>query len=32
VVRHFHPGGQYVDGDPAHTALVGVIERLLAES
>lgn len=31
VVRHVHPGGQYVDGDAAHAELVAVIERLLAE-
>ncbi len=32
VVRHVHPGGQYVDGDPAHADLRTVIERLLAET
>jgi peroxiredoxin len=31
VVRHFHPGGQYVDGDAAHAELAAAIERLLAE-
>jgi peroxiredoxin len=31
VVQHVHPGGQYVDGDAAHTKLSAVIERLLAE-
>jgi len=31
VVRHVHPGGQYVDGDPSHKQLQAVIERLLAE-
>jgi peroxiredoxin len=31
VVRHFHPGGQYVDGDAAHTELTAAVERLLAE-
>jgi peroxiredoxin len=32
VVRHVHPGGQYVDGDAAHAELIAVIERLLAET
>jgi len=32
VVRHVHPGGQYVAGDPAYADLQSVIERLLAES
>ena len=32
VVRHVHPGGQYVEGDPAYAELTSVIERLLAES
>jgi peroxiredoxin len=32
VVRHVHPGGQYVDGDAAHAELVAVVERLLAET
>jgi peroxiredoxin len=31
VIRHVHPGGQYVDGDPAHAELQAAIERLLAE-
>lgn len=31
VVRHVHPGGQYVAGDPAHAAMTAQIERLLAE-
>lgn len=31
VVRHVHPGGEYVDGDPAQTEMRAVIERLLAE-
>lgn len=29
VVRFVHPGGQYVAGDPAYTALTAAIERLL---
>jgi peroxiredoxin len=32
VVRHVHPGGQYVAGDAAHAELKAVIERLLLES
>jgi thiol-disulfide isomerase/thioredoxin len=32
VVRHVHPGGQYVDGDAAHAELRAVIDRLLAET
>lgn len=32
VVRHVHPGGQYVQGDAAYAELRAVIERLLAES
>lgn len=32
VVRHVHPGGQYVEGDPAHRELSSVIDKLLAES
>lgn len=32
VVRHVHPGGQYVEGDPEYAELQAVIERLLAES
>jgi peroxiredoxin len=31
VVRLVHPGGQYVDGDPAHREMTSTIERLLAE-
>lgn len=31
VVRHVHPGGQYVDGEAGHSELVAAIERLLAE-
>jgi peroxiredoxin len=29
VIRHVHPGGQYVEGDAAYAELVSVIERLL---
>jgi peroxiredoxin len=32
VVRHVHPGGQYVRGDKAHDELRAVVERLLAET
>ncbi|NVB81357.1 MAG: TlpA family protein disulfide reductase [Kofleriaceae bacterium] len=32
VVRHVHPGGQYVAGDAGYAELRAVIERLLAES
>jgi thiol-disulfide isomerase/thioredoxin len=31
VVRHVHPGGQYVEGDRDHAALKAKIEDLLAE-
>ncbi len=31
VIRHVHPGGQYVAGEPAHAEMVAAIERLLAE-
>ena len=31
VIRHIHPGGQYVKGDPAHAALQSRIEQLLSE-
>lgn len=31
VVRHVHPGGQYVAGDHAAVELRAVVERLLAE-
>ena len=29
IVRHVHPGGEYREGDPAHSKLIEVIERLL---
>jgi len=32
IVRHVHPGGEYVEGDPAYHELSSVIERLLTES
>jgi peroxiredoxin len=32
VIRHVHPGGSYVEGEPAHAELRAVIERLLAET
>jgi peroxiredoxin len=32
VLRHVHPGGQYLAGEPAHDELRAAIERLLAES
>ncbi|MDQ3338372.1 MAG: TlpA family protein disulfide reductase [Myxococcota bacterium] len=32
VIRHVHPGGQYVEGDPAYGEMQAAIERLLAES
>lgn len=32
VVRHVHPGGQYVEGDPGYAGLQAAIERLLAET
>jgi peroxiredoxin len=32
VIRHVHPGGSYVEGDPAYTEMRTAIERLLAES
>ncbi|WP_394835727.1 redoxin family protein [Pendulispora rubella] len=32
VVRHVHPGGQYVEGDAAHAKLKATIAQLLAES
>ncbi len=32
VIRHVHPGGQYVAGDPAYQAMQSKIEQLLAES
>jgi peroxiredoxin len=31
VVRHVHPGGEYVEGQSPHTELRAVIEKLLAE-
>jgi peroxiredoxin len=31
VVRHVHPGGSYVEGDPAYAELQRDIEKLLAE-
>jgi peroxiredoxin len=31
VIRHVHPGGSYVEGEPAHDELRAVVERLLAE-
>jgi peroxiredoxin len=31
VVRHVHPGGEYIEGDPAHQKLTSVLEELLAE-
>jgi peroxiredoxin len=31
VIRHIHPGGQYVKGDEAYTAMKAKIEELLAE-
>jgi len=32
VVRHVHPGGQYVKGDAAYEAMRAAIERLLAQA
>ena len=32
VVRHVHPGGQYVEGDTAHQKLTSMIEQLLKEN
>lgn len=32
VIRHVHPGGQYVEGDPAYADMQANIEKLLAES
>jgi peroxiredoxin len=32
VVRHVHPGGQYVEGDPGYAGMQAAIERLLAET
>jgi len=31
VIRHIHPGGQYVRGDTDHTRLEAMIEKLLDE-
>jgi peroxiredoxin len=31
VIRHVHPGGSYVEGEPAHAELRAQVERLLAE-
>ncbi|MEW6304313.1 MAG: TlpA disulfide reductase family protein [Verrucomicrobiota bacterium] len=31
VIRHIHPGGQYVKGDADYAAMKAAIERLLAE-
>lgn len=31
VVRHVHPGGQYVDGDASYGGMQAAIEQLLAE-
>lgn len=31
VIRHVHPGGSYVEGEPAYDALRAAIDRLLAE-
>jgi peroxiredoxin len=31
VIRHIHPGGQYIEGDESHRALREAIETLLAE-
>ena len=31
VIRHVHPGGSYVAGEPAFDEMRAVIERLLAE-
>jgi len=32
VVRHVHPGGEYVEGETSHAQLRAVIEKLLAET
>ncbi|MGE0548681.1 MAG: TlpA family protein disulfide reductase [Kofleriaceae bacterium] len=32
VVRHVHPGGQYVEGEPSYAELQAAIDRLLAEN
>lgn len=31
VIRHVHPGGSYVAGDPAYAEIEAMIEKLLAE-
>ena len=31
TIRHVHPGGSYIDGQPAHAEMRAAIERLLAE-
>jgi peroxiredoxin len=31
VVRHIHPGGQYVEGDEDHAALAAAVEKALGE-
>ncbi len=31
IIRHVHPGGKYVKGDPDHAKLEAAIEQLLAE-
>ena len=32
VIRHIHPGGSYVKGDPDYQAMQQMIDKLLAES
>jgi peroxiredoxin len=32
VIRHVHPGGQYVQGEPAYDAMKSAIEKLVGES
>jgi len=32
IVRHVHPGGQYIQGDATHAKLTAVIEQLIAEN
>lgn len=31
VIRHVHPGGQYVEGEPAYAEMQAAIERLLTD-
>lgn len=31
VIRHVHPGGSYVEGDPAYGEMRAAVEKLLAE-